>query len=185
MTEQEIIKYAENLHFLYAELILANDGYKHDPEAHNLCSAVCQMTDGTNYEFVSYSNPSGLAINVRKYVLSSLIPNGKIINAIIQRGGMQDLHTEVRLLNYMADQGIFSKTGTVSFFSTRSICPTCVKAIGYAQEKFAKNIAFIPFELKAEDRWSSLSEVYAFLAEKGSKGMERRDADQASFKMDV
>lgn len=190
MTEQEVIKYAENLYFLYAELIAANDGYKHDPEAHNLCSAVCQMTDGTNYEFLSYSNPSGLAVNVRKYVLSSFIPGDKIQNAIIQRGGMQDLHTEVRLLNYMADQGIFNKDGTVSFFSTRSICTTCADAIGMAQRKFAKNVAFIPFELRAEDLGSSISEVYSFLAKKGwaaSSGAMKRDTkvEQASFKMDI
>lgn len=178
-------KYAENLLFLYVELMAANDGYKHDPEAHNLCSAVCEMTDGT-YEFLSYSNPSGLAVNVKKYVLGAFIPDTKIHNAIIQRGGMQDLHTEVRLLNYMHAQGIFSKIGTVSFFSTRSVCKTCASAIALAQKTFAQHVAFVPFELKAEDRGKQLSEIYMFLSKRGTEGgLRDSGAEQGSVAMDV
>jgi hypothetical protein len=169
--------YAQNLLFLYVELIAANDGYKHDPEAHNLCSAVCEMSDGVS-EYVSYSNPSGLAVNVRKYVLSAFIPDVKIHNAVIERGGMQDLHTEVRLLNYLHSIGMFDKVGTISFFSTRSVCKTCADAIAEAQRKFARNVAFVPFELKAEDRGQDLSTIYAFLAQKGSLGARRDTSGQ-------
>ena len=156
MTEEEVKKYAFNLYALYVELLATNKGYAHDPEAHNLCSAVCNFVGGENYEFLAYSNPSGLATNVKKYVLGSLIPTNKINGAIIDRGGMQDLHTEVRLLNYMADQGYLAKTGTISFFSTRSVCSTCAKAIAWVQALCAKNVALIPYELKAET-WVKVS----------------------------
>lgn len=200
MTEEEVKKHGFNLYALYVELVLVNKDYAHDPEAHNLCSAVCQFTDGTNYELLAYSNPSSLATNVKKYVLGSLIPANKIHRAIIDRGGMQDLHTEVRLLNYLADQGYLGKTGTISFFSTRSVCKTCAEAIAKAQKICAANVAFIPYELKAET-WGAPSassasassssassanpSVYQFLAQKGTGGATRSSEQQAKLKLDA
>lgn len=43
MNQEQVTKYAEDLYYLDAELIMANDGYNHDPEAHNLCSVICEF----------------------------------------------------------------------------------------------------------------------------------------------
>jgi hypothetical protein len=79
-----------------------------------------------------------------------------------------------------------SKIGAVSFFSTRSVCTTCASAIAFAQKTFSQNVAFVPFELKAEDRGQQLSEIYMFLAKTGSQGgLRDTAAQQGSVSLNV
>ena len=172
MSPEEIQTHAQNLYAPYCLLILENGGYVHDPEAHNLCSAIFE-SEGRKWEFLSYSNVSGLPARVRTFVQGSLIPATPVENPLIKRGGMQDLHTEVRLINYLHSIGMFSRTGVLYFFSTRSVCKTCAKAISAAQQQHARTVAFVPLELKAESGLDSIEKVHMYLATKGTMGATR------------
>lgn len=177
MNEDEIVAYAQNLYSAYCLLILENEGYVHDPEAHNLCSAIVKNSAGT-YEFLSYSNVSGLSQKVRLFVQGSLIPSTPVTNPLIARGGMQDLHTEVRLINYLYSIGLLSQSGMVYFFSTRSVCKTCAEAIAAAQKHCAQHVAFMPCELKAETGLDTIEKVHMFLSKKGTLGAVRDDTSE-------
>lgn len=181
MTEDEIVSYAQNLYAAYCLLIIENDGFAHDPEKHNLCSAIVSNSGGVK-EYLSYSNVSGLSKSVRTFVQGSLIPSTPVVNPLIKRGGMQDLHTEVRLINYLYSIGELERAGTVHFFSTRTVCKTCAEAIGFAQKSCAMHVAFMPCELKAEDGLDTIEKVHMFLAKKGTLGMVRdKDSETGSF----
>lgn len=181
MTEDEIVQYAQNLYAAYCLLIIETDNFAHDPEKHNLCSAIVTNSSGTK-EYLSYSNVGSLPKGVKTFVQGSLIPSTPVHNPLIARGGMQDLHTEVRLINYLYSIGELTKSGTVHFFSTRTVCPTCAKAIGYAQNACAKHVAFMPCELKAEEGLDSIEKVHMFLAVKGTLGVVRdKTSEHGSF----
>ena len=116
---------------------------------HNVCSAYIEYPNGRNETLFCYSNPSKLKkelIDEYEFIIAS-----DITYKIINRGGMQDLHTEVRLLNYLYEYRLKETSGAViNFFSMRSVCNTCRKAI----YTFMKNVngrhAVTAYEFKIE-----------------------------------
>ena len=147
---------------LYAFLQQDTAHRKHDPDAHNLCGAVIENRGaGTSETLFSYSNPSalkGAAYEGYDFVLGS----GNSLN-IINRGGMQDLHTEVRLLNALYGANKFFNGAEISFFSSRSVCPTCRAAIYSVMQKTNGQVAIMAYEFKVEKFGSMTENVYPIL----------------------
>jgi hypothetical protein len=168
MNVERMQDYSRQLVALYTELIGAAEGYAHDPQAHNLCLAVCEFSTGVE-EYLSYSNPSALKAKALKYFRSSLIPyEPSPNNALVSRAGpsgqvpMQDLHTEVRLINYLHSIGRLARAGSVTMFSTRTVCPTCRQAIYDTQKATALTCSFGAIELEAEKPDSTLEHAFSF-----------------------
>lgn len=175
MNEQTAQAHALELLALYTELVQLNAGYAHDPEEHNLCTAVVERAGAATETYISYSNPSSLKTVPTRSVKASLIPEGRPHKCLIHRPGRQDLHTEVRLLNYLYSIGRLSQTGTVTMFSTRSVCKTCRSAIAAVQTEVAKKCGLVAFELRAEDRGiEMLDKAYIYNVKSGSD-MQTRD----------
>src|SRR5450830_1247216 len=98
MNVEEMKEYALSFAAVYAFLVMDITAKGHDPDAHNLCSAVINLPDGRMEVLYSYSNPSAL----RKALVAEYeFVIGDVPVKIIDRGGMQDLHTEVRLINHV------------------------------------------------------------------------------------
>jgi hypothetical protein len=153
----------------------------HDPEAHNLCTAVVERPNLETETYISYSNPSGLKTKPMRFVAKSLIPEGRPHKCIVQRPGRQDLHTEVRLLNYLYSVDLLNGPGTVTLFSTRSVCTTCRHAIAAVQKAVAKQCGLIALELRAEDKGSDLSRAYIYNVEPGTVDTRTPPSRQGSI----
>lgn len=117
---------------------------------HNVCSAYVEYVDGTNEAFFCYSNPS--ALKAKKFDCYNLVKDDMIINKLINRGGMMDLHTEVRLINYLYSVGKLKPGTVVNFFSSRTVCDTCRTAIYTAMKTLFGSVAFMAYEFKVEDK---------------------------------
>jgi hypothetical protein len=75
--------------------------------------------------------------------------------------------------------------GTVSFFSTRSICPTCKAGIIWVQDwvrNNGKNVGLVPLELKVEDPNSDMGKFYIMNIRRGTNA---RDPNQGSGNLDI
>ncbi len=174
MNEETARDHALHLLALYTELVQANAGYAHDPDEHNLCTAVVERANAATETYISYSNPSGLTTNAMRSVRASLIPAGRPHRCLIHRPGRQDLHTEVRLLNYLYSIERLSRAGTVTLFSTRSVCTTCRSAIATVQAAVSRQCGLVALELRAEDRSNNLGRAYIYNVRAGT-GMGVRD----------
>ena len=174
MNETNAQDHALHLLALYAELVQASADYAHDPEEHNLCTAVVERSNGTSETYISYSNPSSLTTVPMRGIRASLIPEGRPHRCLIHRPGRQDLHTEVRLLNYLYSIDRLSQPGTVTMFSTRSVCTTCRSAIATAQAAVSRTCGLVALELRAEDRGNPLDRAYIYNVRSGS-AMRLRD----------
>ncbi len=177
MNEQTAQDHALHLLALYTELMQLNAGYAHDPEAHNLCTAVVERSNGATETYISYSNPSSLKTVPTRSVRASLIPEGRPHKCLIHRPGRQDLHTEVRLLNYLYSIGRLDQAGTVTMFSTRSVCTTCRSAIATVQKSVSRTCGLVALELRAEDSSNTLERAYIYNVQLGS---DMRTRDKAS-----
>ncbi len=175
MNEEAAQEHALHLLALYVEIMQANEGYKHDPEEHNLCTAVVEPARGATETYVSYSNPSCLTTLPTRGIRATLIPEGRPHRCLIHRPGRQDLHTEVRLLNYLYSIERLSRPGTVTLFSTRSVCTTCRSAIATAQTAVSRQTGLVALELRAEDRGHSLERAYIYNVRPGTGMLERDD----------
>lgn len=159
---------ARLLLLLYEELKVIHEDLKHDPEAHNLCLAVVEESGKNQQEFLSYSSPAALSVAGKKF-LGTALANAMVVGApsgvtpFINRGGMQDLHTEVRLINFLAAAGLLRQVGStnnvITFFSTRTVCPGCQKAIITAQNAYP-GTGFVFVSLHAEERDHTLEQMY-------------------------
>lgn len=176
MNEVKAENHALQLLALYTELMQANEGYAHDPEEHNLCTAVVERPGKETETYISYSNPSGLTTRPMRTVVASLIPAGRPHRCLIHRPGRQDLHTEVRLLNYLYSIGRLSQAGTVTLFSTRSVCTTCRSAIATAQAALSRSCGLVALELRAEDHSHDLGRAYIYNVQAGTGMRARGDA---------
>lgn len=158
-------------------LNIASCGSSYDIDAHNLCSAVIERWGQPTETIFSYSNPSGLPKGADAAFLN--LVSGKVRNPIVDRGGMQDLHTEVRIINYLNDAGYFDAgqvPAVVTFFSSRSVCPTCRSAIASVinPEKGNKgrNVAFNAMDFKAEYYRGIYKYIYPILSDPSAKQIE-------------
>lgn len=145
----------------YYQLLADTSATQHDPDEHNLCSAVVEHPQfGTMETIYSYSNPS--ALRARRFADYHLV-EGEVANKLIDRGGMQDLHTEVRLINYLYDRDLLGTNTVVSFFSSRSVCGTCRPAIYETMRLLQGRCAFMAYEFKVEVFGSITGNVYPIL----------------------
>lgn len=152
MNIQEACEHALFLSCAYnfLKLDLAEIRPNHDVDEHNLCSAVVECYGQDPITVLSYSNPSGLPVSINDFYEFVI---GRVPNPVIVRGGMQDLHTEVRILNQLYDQGYLtpdSGVNVITFFSSRTCCPTCRDAINTVQNQFSRKVALNAIEFKAE-----------------------------------
>ena len=175
MNEATAQEHALHLLALYTELVQANEGCAHDPEEH-LCTAVVERSSGATETFISYPNPSGLRTRAMQGVPASLIPVGRPHRCLIHRSGRQDLHTEVRLLNHLYSIERLSRPGTVTLFSTRSVCTTCRSAIATVQAAVSRQCGLVAPELRAEDRSNTLGRAYIYNVRTGTDMRVRDDA---------
>jgi hypothetical protein len=88
-------QHALELAAAYAYLLHKTEKRVHDPNDHNLCSAVVVPESGRTKTLLSYSNPSALSAALKSEMG---LCSGEVIDKFINRGGMQDYHTEVRLI---------------------------------------------------------------------------------------
>lgn len=135
---------------------------------HNVCSAYIEYPDGRKETLFSYSNPSRLKkglIGEYEFIIASGIPD-----KIIARGGMQDLHTEVRLLNFLYEYRLKGITGAViNFFSMRSVCDTCRAAIYTFMKEVNGRHAVTAYEFKIEKYGCVTDYVYPITPNKGEQ----------------
>ncbi len=144
MTIDQVRDHALHLAALYGMLMA--DMHRHDVDAHNLCSAVVERSGRIVGVYFSYSNPSALPAPVRA---AYNFVEGRGIAKLIDRGGMQDLHTEIRLINHLYASGELTAGTVVSFFSSRSCCATCRSAILSTMQLLSGSIALMAYEFKA------------------------------------
>jgi hypothetical protein len=180
MTEDEFKTECLNLVAIHEGLKLdVGKKCSHDPDEHNFCSAVIEK-DGKRVgsTLVSYSNPS--ALKAKRYqeagynILSEV---GDVANKVINRGGRQDLHTEVRLINQMAsDPSLNIPHTNIYLFTTRSVCNTCRSAILGVAKKL-NHINFYVFELRAE---KYITEI-AYYADLSLKVQDRKTLSHSAI----
>jgi len=150
MTNEQLEYEALYLAGLYCFLIEDRNTARYDVEKHNLCTAVIERSDGLSKTWVAYSNPSGIRLGLRReYGLISDVPNAQRIIGI---GGMADMHTEIRLINYLFANGeINDGNATIYLFSTRTVCKTCKQGIADAiQILQPQNVSIKYYSLRCE-----------------------------------
>ncbi len=158
MTEQEMKDHALVLASVYASLLDDTKHVKHDPDAHNVCSAVVQPMGGAPAEtYFSYSNIS--ALKAQKYQKYNWI-TGEEGAKIINRGGFQDYHTEVRLINGLYAKGKMVDGTIIFFFSSRTVCNTCRPAIYTAMQILQGRVGIMAFEFRVEQHGTLTDNVY-------------------------
>ena len=156
MTEEQMKSHALELASVYSSLLEDTTGIKHDPDEHNVCSAVVEV--GTHAEtFYAYSNVS--ALKAKKYSHYTWV-TGEEGAKLINRGGMQDLHTEVRLINGLYAKGKLVQNAVVTFFSSRTVCNTCRPAIYTAMQMLAGRVAIMAFEFRVEQHGTLTAQIY-------------------------
>lgn len=150
MTNEQLAHQGRILLGLYAWLADERNTAFYDVENHNLCTAVIETPNGISKTFVSYSNSSRLSNGLRTaYEIVKDVPEDlKLINI----GGMADLHTERRLLNYIyAHNELPNGNCIIHLFSTRTVCETCKRGIVQARAILAqKNIGIKYYSLRSE-----------------------------------
>ena len=164
MNVDQIKDHALALAGLYDMLRHDLEAYVHDIDAHNLCSAVVEKWGGGSETFYSYSNPSGLPVHIRA-AYNFII--GDVPVKFINRGGMQDLHTEVRLINYLFSNHYLDGKYTVTFFSSRTVCATCRAAIMQTVRHFGRTAAFNAAEFKVEIHGTIGEHIYPIREQAG------------------
>jgi hypothetical protein len=147
MTLDDVKKHALQLAAIYAWVVKDLSHRVYDPDQHNLCSAVVEQSDRIIGTYFSYSNPSALP---KEMVENYAFILGDDAPQIIGRGGMQDLHTEVRLINYLSTKKWLVSPNVIAFFSTRSVCATCREAILGTMLKLGGAVPFMAWEFKVE-----------------------------------
>lgn len=150
MTEDVIKAQANLLASLFCFLEDDRDTATYKVEDHNICSAVIEKNGLVSNPYMSYSNGSRISKKMRcEY---EFIPDLKTDNKLINRGGMQDLHTEIRLLNYLHASGTLQGPCDIHLFSSRSVCPTCLSAIQELRYSLhSQGIQIFFYSLKAEN----------------------------------
>jgi hypothetical protein len=161
MNVEQMQQHARELAAMYEFLRSDMEKYVHDIDAHNLCSAVVELGGvPVASALYSYSNPSDLPKKI-KDAYAFII--GDVDHKFVERGGMQDLHTEVRLINHLFNANYLTQNHVVTFFSSRSVCASCRSAIMATQESFARTCAFNAMEFKAEVHGTVGEFVYPIL----------------------
>ena len=161
MNIEQMQQYARELAAAYEILRSDMERYVHDIDAHNLCSAVVELGGvPVTPALYSYSNPSDLPKKI-KDACAFII--GDVDRKFIDRRGMQDLHTEVRLINHLFNADYLTQNHVVTFFSSRSVCASCRAAIMTTQQGFARTCAFNAMEFKAEVHGTVGEFVYPIL----------------------
>jgi hypothetical protein len=163
MTLDDVKTHALQMAAAYAFLI--QDMHKHDVDAHNLCSAVVERGGQTLATFFAYSNLSAIPAKLQQVYC---FVDGKVDNKLINRGGMQDLHTEVRLINHLYANGYLVANTVVSFFSSRSCCATCRRAIMETMRLLSGTVALMAYEFKAEAHGSITENVYPIMQDRSA-----------------
>ena len=161
MNIEQMKDHAREMAAVYAFLVQDLAHRKHDVDAHNLCSAVVELHGHPVQTLYAYSNLSALSKQIRERYR---FIDGKVNAKLIDRGGMQDLHTEVRLINHINQAGIQAGT-VISFFSARSVCPTCRSAILSAMRLWQGGGGLMAYEYKAERHGYITDLVYPILAD--------------------
>lgn len=158
MNEDQMKQHALELAGIYYMLLDDTKHVKHDPDAHNVCSAVVQpMGGGPTETYYSYSNISALkAQKYQKYTWVTGEEGAKIIN----RGGFQDYHTEVRLINGLYAKGKMVDGTVIFFFSSRTVCNTCRPAIYTAMRFLQGRVGFMAFEFRVEQHGTLTDNIY-------------------------
>lgn len=156
MNELQMKSHALTLAGIYGFLLEDTSHRVYDVDAHNLCSAVVEREGVEIRTFVSYSNPSSIKSLVGPYELVG----GDVDDKLVDRGGMQDLHTEVRLINHLHAAGLLVSPNVVTFFSSRSVCDTCREAILDTMQRLEGRVPFMALEFKAELFGTIGSQVY-------------------------
>jgi hypothetical protein len=148
------------LHMAAAYAFLVQDMHKHDVDAHNLCSAVVERGGQALATFFAYSNLSAIPAQLQQ---AYGFVDGKVSHKLIDRGGMQDLHTEVRLINHLYANGYLVANTVISFFSSRSCCATCRRAIMETMRLLNGTVALMAYEFKAEAHGSITGNIYPIM----------------------
>jgi hypothetical protein len=154
MDNATIKDYANLLLDVYLNMIDEHADVVHDPEDHNICLAIVERPRTASQVYWSYSNPSSLRADFLRGPLANvLVPNVEPHNKIIAAtGSRNDLHTEVRLLNYLHSIDLLSNNSTITLLSSRSVCGSCAQKIYDLQKKIADKCALVATELKAEKK---------------------------------
>lgn len=173
MTQEQVAQHALQLAAMYA--FLAADMYRHDVDAHNLCSAVVERGGRTLGAWFAYSNLSALPAKLRDVYN---FVDGKVDMKLIDRGGMQDLHTEIRLINHLHASGELTAGTVVSFFSSRSCCATCRSAIMATMRLLNGTVALMAYEFKAEAHGTITGNIYPIMQDPRA-AQARIDYEQA------
>lgn len=148
MTKEEVKEQARILAAMYAFLDQDRSTTNYRVDDHNVCSAFIEYGDNRTETFFCYSNPS--ALKARKFAGYNLVVDKDFSKKLIDRGGMIDLHTEIRLINYLYAHDKLKPNTVVSFFSSRSVCGTCRSAIYDAMRSLSGQVAFMAYEFKVE-----------------------------------
>lgn len=161
MNLEQMRAHALEMAFVYEGLKQDLANYVEDIDAHNLCSAVIEHGAKHEKTLYSYSNPAALPQKIKKEYVDLVI--GDVAKKFIVRGGMQDLHTEVRLINQLYNDGFLTDNRVVTFFSSRSVCASCRAAIVTTYKTFGRSCAFNAMEFKVEAYGSITDKVFPIL----------------------
>ncbi len=158
MNAQQLREYATEAWTYYGLLTIDTRRMRHDPDSHNLCTAIIEHPDGSIYKFAAYSNLS--ALRARRFANYEFVTGSD--RSIINRGDNNylDFHTEVRLLNHAHSQGVLAEGATVTLFSTRTICQGCREAMVIAAQGYQNNITVAGYEFRHEGNDEYLSTIY-------------------------
>lgn len=148
MTKEQVKEQALILAAMYAFLDQDRSTPCYHVDKHNICSAYIEYPDKSTETFFCYSNPS--ALKAKKIADYNFVVDADITKKLINRRGMIDLHTEVRLINYLYSKDKLKPNTVVNFFSSRSVCDTCRAAIYDTMRKLSGQVAFMAYEFKAE-----------------------------------
>ena len=115
-------------------------------EDHNLCGAFVLKNRNYLGSALCFSNPSALS---KRLLAKYKFVEGDVDYKIINRGGMRDFDTEVRLLNYLW-YGFRDDQITIYLLSMRSVCPHCLRAIEHYRNTVGKFHKINTFEFRTE-----------------------------------